>query len=70
MVKEIGMIDYENLLVRSFYGIKEKFVDFLKENHFNLCVNTDNNEVIVYDKNGNDKEIMTLKQLSKRVRLH
>ena len=70
MIKEIGIIDYENPVIRSFYGIKNKFVYFLKENHFNLCVNTDNNEVIVYDTNGNDKERMTLKQLTKRVRLH
>ena len=70
MIKEIGIIDYENPVIRSFYGIKEKFVDFLKENCLMLCVNTDNNEVIVYDKNGNDKEIITLKQLTKRVMLH
>lgn len=69
MIKELGCIDYTNPTVRSFYGIKESFMSFLKEHKLSLFVNTDENKVVVYDKNGNDLEHMTLKQLTRRIKL-
>ena len=67
MIKEIGKIEYTNPVVRNYYGIKERFVSFLDKNRLSLFV--DNNRVIVYDKDGNDLEHMSLKQLTRRVTL-
>ena len=69
MIEELGYIDYTNPIIRSYYGIKERFVLFLEEHRLSLFVNVDENKVIVYDKNGNDLEHMTLKQLERRIKL-
>ena len=69
MIKELGCIDYTNPTIRNFYGIKESFVSFLERHKLSLFVNVDENKVIVYDKNGNDLEHMTLKQLARRIKL-
>lgn len=69
MIKEQGCIDCTNPTIRNFYGIKESFVSFLERHKLSLFVNVDENKVIVYDKNGNDLEHMTLKQLTRRIKL-
>ena len=69
MIKELGCIDYTNPKIRNFYEIKESFVSFLERHKLSLFVNVDENKVIIYDKNGNDLEHMTLKQLTRRIKL-
>lgn len=69
MVKELGYLDYTNPIIGSYYGIKERFVSFLEKHRLLLYINADNNEAIVYDREGNDLEHMTLKQLSRRVKI-
>ena len=62
-------INYENPVVRNFYGIKERLATFLAVHDLSLSIDEDENRVIVYDSNGNDLAHMTLKQLVRRVRL-
>ena len=62
-------INYANPITRNFYGIKERFVTFLKENNLSLSIDEDENKVVIYDSNGNDLVHMTLKQLARRVQL-
>ena len=62
-------INYTNPIIRNYYGIKERFVTFLKENNLSLSIDEDENRVSVYDSMGNDLEHMTLKQLARRVKL-
>lgn len=62
-------VDYASPIIRNYYGIKERFVTFLKENNLSLSIDEDENHVIVYDSAGNDLEHMTLKQLARRVQL-
>ena len=62
-------VDFTNPVVRNYYGIKERFVTFLVEHNLSLSIDEDENRVIVYDSNGNNLEYMTLKQLTRRVRV-
>lgn len=68
MVKD-GYIDFKNPATRNYYNIKEQFTDFLAKNNLSLFIDEDEGIAIVYDSDGNDLERMTLKQLSRRVRL-
>lgn len=62
-------VDFTNPIVRNYYGIKERFVMFLVEHNLSLSIDEDENRVIVYDSDGNNLEYMTLKQLTRRVRV-
>lgn len=62
-------VEYENPITRNYYGIKERFVAFLEENNLLLSIDEDENRAVIYDSTGNDLEHMTLKQLSRRVRV-
>ena len=62
-------VDFTNPVVRNYYGIKERFVTFLVEHNLSLSIDEDENRVIVYDSDGNNLEYMTLKQLTRRVRV-
>ncbi len=63
-------MNLSNTLERNYYNIKDEFVKFLVNNKLELHIDEDMNKAIVYDNEGNDIEIMTLKQLSKRVKIN
>lgn len=63
------MINFNNPITRNWYNIKEEFVEFLNRNNLTLDVDEDESRVVVYDKDGNDLEHMTLKQLPHRVKI-
>ncbi len=63
-------INLSNNLERNYYNIKDEFVKFLVNNKLELHIDEDDNKAIIYDYEGNDIAIMTLNQLTKRVKIN
>lgn len=62
-------INIENPVERNYYGIKEAFVSFLVDNKMSVEADEDEGTATVFDASGNDIAHMTLKQLSRRIKL-
>lgn len=59
----------KNPTLRNYLGLKAEFVVFLLNRDYQLYVDFDSCRAVVYDAEGNDIEHMTLKQLSRRVKV-
>lgn len=65
-----NFINYKNEEVRNFYGIKREFADFLSKNQLSVYIDQEGDgKVTIYDKDGNDIETMSAKQLRRRVKI-
>lgn len=53
----------------SRYYMKEAFRNYLIENNLSVFVDEINEQAVIYDKEGNDIDRMTLNQLARRVKL-
>lgn len=64
-----GFVNLKNPIIRNYLGLKAEFVVFLLNRDYKLYVDFDSCRAVVYGTEGNDIAHMTLKQLSRRVKV-